>query len=90
MKSKIIDISNLDLPVAHVIREALSVVPKAKRKDILGTLSEDEFVSQQVDVYLHELEAAMHAGHDELGAKEIALKECLHAIRQDDGEVFKA
>lgn len=84
------DISNLDFPIAQVIREALSELPADKKKEILGSLTENEFISQCVDVYLQELETAMHAGYDEIGAKEIALRECLHAMREDDGEVFEA
>ena len=84
------DISNLDFPIAQVIREELSDLPANKKKELLGSGTENEFISQRVDVYLQELETAMHAGYDELGAKEIALRECLHAMREDDGEVFEA
>lgn len=84
------DISNLDFPIAPVIREALSDLPPGRKKEVLDQLTEDEFVSERVDIYLFELEAAMHAGYDELGAKEIALRECLHPIREDDGEVLEA
>ena len=84
------DISNLDFPIAHVIREALSDLPQEQKNEVLGKDTEDEFVSQQVDVYLQELETAMHAGYDELGVKEIALQECLRAIRENDGKVFEA
>ena len=84
------DISNLDFPIAPVIREALSDLPRGRTTEVLGRLTEDEFVSERVDIYLFELEAAMHAGYDELGAKEIALRECLHPIREDDGEVLEA
>lgn len=84
------DISNLDFPIARIIREALSDLPAEKKKEVLGSLTENEFISQGVDVYLQELETAMHGGYDELGAKEIALGECLHAMREDDGEVFEA
>lgn len=84
------DIFNLDFPIAHIIREALSDLPADKKKEILGSLTENEFISQGVDVYLQELETAMHGGYDELGAKEIALRECLHGMGEDDGEVFEA
>jgi hypothetical protein len=84
------DISNLDFPVAGVILEALSGLSTEKRQELLNAQPEDDFVSARVDVYLHELEAAMHAGYGELGAKEIALKECLHGITGDDGEVLEA
>ncbi|MEX2233512.1 MAG: hypothetical protein WD824_15215 [Cyclobacteriaceae bacterium] len=84
------DISNLDFPIAKVIREALSDLPPYLRKELLGSQPENEFISNRVDIYLLELENAMHAGYDELGSKEIALKECLHGLRQSDGEVFEA
>lgn len=84
------DISNLDFPVAGIVREALSTRSSETKQKLLDPQTEDEFISSRVDVYLHELEAAMHAGYDELGAKEIALKECLHGITGDDGEVLEA
>lgn len=79
------EISNLDLPISRVIRETLNALPKQKQAEILGTMSEDEFVSHHVDIYLNEIETAMHNGFDELGSKEIALKECLAGISEDDG-----
>lgn len=84
------EISNLEFPIAKVIRQELTEAPSVIREEILQTLSEDDFVSQQVDIYLQELETAMHAGYDELGAKEIAIQECLRAIRKNNGEVFEA
>ena len=84
------DISNLDFPVAGIVREALHSLSLQQKQELFNTQTEDEFVSSRVDVYLHELEAAMHSGYDELGAKEIALKECLHGITGDDGEVLEA
>lgn len=45
-------------------------------------MTEDEFVSHRVDVYLQSLETAMHNCYDEAGAKEIALKECLAGISE--------
>jgi hypothetical protein len=79
------EISNLDLPVALVIREALSDLPTEVRKELQGTLTEDEFVSVRVDIYLQEIETAMNNGFDELGAKEIALRECLTGLVHDNG-----
>ena len=78
------EISNLDLPVALVIREALSDLLTEVRKELQGTLTEDEFVSLRVDIYLQEIETAMHNGFDELGAKEVALRECLTGLVQDN------
>ncbi len=83
------DISNLNFPVAHVIRQALSDLTNEKRAEILKSITDDELISHRVDIYLQSLEAAMHAGYDESGAKEIALKECLHGLIQNDGEVLE-
>jgi len=79
------EISNLDLPVALVIREALSDLSTEIRNELQATLTEDEFVSLRVDVYLQAIETAMHNGFDELGAKEIALQECLTGLVHDNG-----
>lgn len=85
MENSEIEISNLDLPVALVIREALADLPADVRKELQGTLTEDEFVSLRVDIYLQEIETAMHNGFDELGAKEIALQECLTGLVHNNG-----
>jgi hypothetical protein len=79
------EISNLDLPISNVIREALNGLSKQRQAEILGSMSEDEFVSHRVDIYLQEIETTMHNGFDELGSKEIALRECLAGISEDDG-----
>ena len=79
------EISNLDLPISNVIRETLNRLSKQRQAEILGAMSEDEFVSHRVDIYLQEIETAMHNGFDELGSKEIALRECLAGISEDDG-----
>ena len=78
------EISNLDFPVSRVIRVALHDLSEEYRKSILDTMTEDEFISHRVDVYLQSLETAMHNGFDEAGAKEIALKECLAGISDAD------
>lgn len=78
------EISNLDFPVSRVIREALKDLSEEHRKSLLGKMTEDEFMSHRVDVYLAALETAMHNGYDEAGAKEIALKECLAGISEAD------
>jgi hypothetical protein len=89
MMEKHNEISNLDLPISKVIREALHDLQSQKQneliKELLGEMTEDEFVSHRVDIYLTEIEAAMHNGFDELGAKEIALKECLAGLIEDNG-----
>ena len=79
------EISNLDFPISNVIREVLNGLPKQRQAEILGAMSEDEFVSQRVEIYLQEIETAMHNGFDELGSKEISLRECLAGISEDDG-----
>jgi elongation factor P--beta-lysine ligase len=79
------EISNLDFPISQMIREALNDLPKQKRHEILGEMSEDEFISNRVDIYLTAIELAMHNGFDELEAKEIALMECLAGISEDNG-----
>lgn len=78
------EISNLDFPVSRVIREALKDLSEEHRISILGTMTEDGFISHRVDVYLEALETAMHNGYDEAGAREIALKECLAEISDAD------
>ncbi len=78
------EISNLDFPVSHAIRAALKDLSEEHLKFILGTMTEDEFISHRVDIYLEVLETAMHNGYDEAGAKEIALKECLAGISEAD------
>jgi len=78
------EIPNLDFPVSHVIRAALKDLSEEHRKSILGTMTEDEFISHRVDTYLEALETAMHNSYDETGAKEIALKECLAGINEAD------
>ncbi len=83
------DISNLDFPIAHVIRQALSDLTNERRAEILKSTTVAEFISPRVDIYLQSLEDAMHAGYDESGAKEIALNDCLHGLIQNDGEVLK-
>ena len=78
------EISNLDFPVSRVIRAALHDLTEEHQKSLLGNMTEDEFISHRVDVYLEALETAMHNGYDEAGAKEIALKECLAGISEAD------
>jgi predicted ATPase with chaperone activity len=82
-------ISNFDLPISKVIREALHDLQSQKQNELvnelLGEMTEDEFVGHRVDIYLTEIEAAMHNGIDEMGAKEIALRECLAGLIEDNG-----
>ncbi|MBL7858177.1 MAG: hypothetical protein JNM57_10860 [Cyclobacteriaceae bacterium] len=90
MAHPVIDISNLDLPIAQVLRDKLREMLMHEKKVLLAGLDEDTFISQRVDIYLNALEDAMHAGYDELGAREIALTECIHGITGSDGEVLEA
>ncbi|HRJ29758.1 MAG TPA: hypothetical protein PLV21_03940 [Cyclobacteriaceae bacterium] len=78
------EISNLDFPVNHIIRASLKDLSEEHRKSVLYKMTEDEFISHRVDVYLQSLETAMHNGYDEAGAKEIALTECLAGMREAD------
>ncbi len=75
-------ISNLDLPIALVIRQALADLALEARLELRATQTEAEFISHRVDIYLEAIETAMHNGFDELGAKEIALRECLAGLVQ--------
>lgn len=78
------EIPNLDFPISYAIHASLHDLTEEQRKTILGRMTEDEFISHRVDVYLEALETAMHSGYDEAGAKEIALKECLDGINEVD------
>lgn len=75
------EISNLDLPFANLIRELLHALPTEKRSTVMGEMSEDEFISDRVDIYLNELSAALHAGLDEIGAIEVAKSESLKDLQ---------
>ena len=85
MKEPQDEINNLDFPIANIIREALSALPMDEKREVLETMNEEEFIHHRVDVYLQELESAMHQGLDELGAKEMALSECLAGISTSNG-----
>jgi hypothetical protein len=85
MMEKHEEISSLDLPISKVIRETLQDLVEPRQKELLGEMTDDEFVSHRVDIYLTEIEAAMHNGFDEMGAKEIALRECLAGLIEDNG-----
>ena len=85
MKESQNQIPNLALPIANAIREALNSLPLDEKQEVLEAMSEEEFIHYRVDVYLQELENAMHQGLDELGAKEIALSECLAGITTTNG-----
>lgn len=82
MENSEYEISNLDLPIAQVIKEALNDLTREAQQELLGAMSHDEFISHRVDIYLEAIETSMHNGYDELGAKEIALRECLTGLVQ--------
>lgn len=90
MKQPTIDIHNIDLPLAAIIREALHDLTAQQKATLLAGEYENDFVSHRVDLYLQAWEDAIQAGYDELGAKEIALAECLTGITSSDGDIFKA
>lgn len=76
----IIDISNLDMPVAAVLRQALTDLPTEMRSEVLEKMSEPEFVHYRVGVYLDEIERALLAGYTPAGAEELALKESMAGL----------
>lgn len=78
-------IPNLALPIATAIRNEVRDLTSEQKVIVFEGLTEDEFIGHRVDIYLRELEIAMQNGYDELGAKEIALKECLAGIIEDYG-----
>ncbi|MBS1554144.1 MAG: hypothetical protein JSU09_04395 [Bacteroidetes bacterium] len=78
-----IDIPNLDLPIATVILAQLNELTPNRKHEVLDGQTEDDFVSDRVDIFLEELDCALLVGCDELAAKEIALKACLAGISDE-------
>ncbi|HNP94100.1 MAG TPA: hypothetical protein PKJ63_00680 [Cyclobacteriaceae bacterium] len=78
-----IDIPNLHLPIAAIILAQLNGLSPNRKHEVLNGHSEDDFVSDRVDIFLEELDSALLAGYDELGAKELALKACLDGIADE-------
>lgn len=78
-----IDIPNLHLPIAAVLLSQLNDLSPNRKHEVLGGKTEEDFVSDRVDIFLEELEFALLAGYNEPGAKEIALKACLEGISDD-------
>ena len=77
----IIDIPNSDTPVAETIRYALAKLPHKQKQDLLGQMSEKEFVDHRVDIYLTEIERSLISGnYAPAGAEEIALHECMGGL----------
>ncbi len=82
MTKPIIDFSNLDMPVAVIIRDALSSLAQQAKTCILESMSEDEFIEHRVDIYLQQVESAFITGNSTpSGAEEYALDECLAGLR---------
>lgn len=79
-----IDISNLHLPIAAIILTQLNELSPNRKHEVLDGETEENFVSDRVDIFLEELDSALLAGYDEMGAKEIALKACLDRITDSD------
>jgi hypothetical protein len=78
-----IDIPNLHLPIAAVILTQLNDLSPNRKHEVLNGQTEDDFVSDRVDIFLEGLDCALLAGYDELGAKELALKACLDGISDE-------
>ena len=77
----IIDIPNSAIPVADTIRHALAKLTLNKKKDLLGKMTEMEFIDHRVDIYLVEIERALLSGnYAAAGAEEIALNECMAGL----------
>lgn len=75
-----IDISKLNLPLVQTIRAAWQKLPEDERNTLLNKLSEQEFISHRVNIYLEQLQQAMHAGLSEQAAKEIAITEAMRGL----------
>jgi len=80
------EIANLDLPIASIIKAAVDSISQEAKLDLLSGIAEPDFISLRVDVYLDEIEHALYAGYDELGAKEVALTACLNGISEHPHE----
>lgn len=78
-----IDIPNLHLPIATVILTQLNELTPNRKHEVLDGETEDDFVSDRVDIFLEELDCALLVGCDELAAKEIALQACLAGISDE-------
>ncbi len=78
-----IDIPNLHLPIAAVILTQLNELSPNRKHEVLKGQLEDDFISDRVDIFLEELDSALLAGYQEMGAKEIALKACLDGITDE-------
>lgn len=60
MKEPEDEIPNLDFPIATIIRESLMALPPDQKKEVLESMTADEFSIHRVDIYLIALENAMH------------------------------
>ena len=78
------DIPNSALPIAKSIRIALQALAAEKRKEVLESMTEAEFIDYRVDIYLSELEIAIQGGLGEAGAQEIAVNEAMGDLLKSD------
>ncbi|NOS93043.1 MAG: hypothetical protein HOP30_14060 [Cyclobacteriaceae bacterium] len=78
-----LDIPNLHLPIAAVILTQLNDLSPNRKHEVLEGQTEEDFVSDRVDIFLEELDSALLASYGEMGAKEIALKACLDGITDE-------
>lgn len=79
-KMQVIDILNKDLPVAKVIKQALADCSASQRVDVLGNMTEEEFIDHRVNIFLEALETALHERFHPAGAEEIAYQECMSGL----------
>lgn len=72
-----IEIDNLKLPIANRIRLALTDCSEDRKTELFENMSEEEFISHRVDVYLSVLIPAIQSNtYGPTGAEEIAWNEC--------------
>ncbi|MFM7430000.1 MAG: hypothetical protein ACKO1F_08885 [Flammeovirgaceae bacterium] len=72
---------NLDLPIASSIREFFVSLPQAQQKELLESMSLDEFIEHRVDLYFESLENALQSGTlHPVGAEEVARKEAMSGM----------
>lgn len=73
-----LEISNLDLPIAKRIKEVFNTLSVENKKEVLEAMTEDEFISHRVDIYLEEYSRAATSGfYSRSGVEEIAVNESM-------------
>jgi hypothetical protein len=75
---------NLDTNIAGIIRDYFSRISPEKKEEFLEELTEDEFISHRVDVYLRQHAIAAMTGSSELAAHELSIKEALDGLEDVD------